>query len=170
MVSTDKIKELRGLTGAGVMDCKKALVETEGDIEAAIQVLRERGWSKLQEKAGKVTKEGMVDSYIHAEGKIGVLLEVNCETDFVAKNKDFRDFVHNLALHITASNPLYISEEDISQEDQFPDSTPEDDCLLEQAYVKDPEIKVKDYLAEIAAKIGENIVIRRFVRYELGKE
>ena len=166
MVSADKIKELRSLTSAGVMDCKKALLETKGDIQAAIQVLRDQGWSKLKEKSNRATKEGMVDSYIHAQGKIGVLLEVNCETDFVAKNEDFREFVHNLALHVAASNPLFVSAE----ETKASDSPPEDAALLEQTYVKNPEIKVKDYLAEIAAKIGENIVIKRFVRFELGKD
>lgn len=189
------VKDLRARTGAGFMDCKKALQEAKGDIETAIEFLRKKGLAELKKRASKIANEGLVDSYIHAGGKMGVLVEVNCETDFVARNEDFKEFAHNIAMHIAASNPLYIKRDDVPLEviekeseiykaqsleegkpahviekvvagriEKFYKSV----CLLEQPYVKNSDISVEDYLGEIATKIGENIVIKRFVRYELG--
>ncbi len=194
-LSASLVKDLRARTGAGFMDCKKALEEAKGDIETAVELLRKKGLAELKKRAAKITKEGLIDSYVHAGGKIGVLVEVNCETDFVARNEDFKEFVHNIALHIAASNPLYIERDDVPPEviekeieiykaqgleeekplhviekiaegriEKFYQSV----CLLDQPYIKNPDIKIEDYLGEIATKIGENIVIRRFVRYELG--
>lgn len=194
-LSASLVKDLRARTGAGFMDCKKALEEAKGDIETAVELLRKKGLAELKKRATKITKEGLIDSYVHAGGKIGVLVEVNCETDFVARNEDFKEFVHNIALHIAASNPLYVERDDVPPEviekeieiykaqgleerkplhviekiaegriEKFYQSV----CLLDQPYIKNPDIKIEDYLGEIATKIGENIVIRRFVRYELG--
>ncbi|MFQ5574575.1 MAG: translation elongation factor Ts [Terriglobia bacterium] len=164
MVKPEQIKELRGATGAGVMDCKKALVETDGDFDAAVKVLRQKGWSRLEGRSDRETKEGLVESYIHPGGRIGVLVEVSCETDFVARNVDFQEFVHDLALHIAASRPLVIAAD--GAEGDFE----KEDCLLEQPFVKDPNVLIKDCLADVASKIGEKIVIKRFTRYELGQD
>ncbi len=194
-LSASLVKDLRVRTGAGFMDCKKALEEAKGDIETAVELLRKKGLAELKKRAAKITKEGLIDSYVHAGGKIGVLVEVNCETDFVARNEDFKEFVHNIALHIAASNSLYIKRDDVPPEviekeieiykaQGFEERKPlhviekiaegriekfyQSVCLFDQPYIKNPDIKIEDYLGEIATKIGENIVIRRFVRYELG--
>lgn len=194
-ITMEKIKDLRGRTGAGVLDCKKALKETDGDVEKAVEHLREKGMAAASKKAGRVTAEGLVHSYIHMGGKIGVLLEVNCETDFVAKTDEFQDFVNNIALHIAAMNPEYVSREDIpadvvekekeilatqARNDGKPDHIVEkivegrlekfygDVCLLDQPFVKDDEKTISQLVKEKIAKIGENINVRRFVRYELG--
>ncbi|HDM77762.1 MAG TPA: translation elongation factor Ts [Deltaproteobacteria bacterium] len=191
------VKELRDKTNAGMMDCKKALQETGGDIKKAIDYLRQKGLAVAQKRAGRTTSEGMVQSYIHAGGRIGVLVEVNCETDFTAKSEAFQEFVKNLAMHIAATNPLGITREDVPEEvverereiykKQALDSgKPEhivekivtgkmekfykESCLLEQAYVKDPDITVQDYLNELIGKTGENIIIRRYTRYQLGED
>ena len=196
-VSTDKIKELRTITGAGVLDCKQALIETKGDIKTAIGALRKKGLAKLDKKSTRATNEGLIDSYIHTGGKIGVLVEVNCETDFVAQNKEFKEFVHNLAIHVAAANPTYISRDEVpsdvikkeeeiyiaqAKEQGKPKEIAtkiaegklekffEAECLFEQAYVKNPDITIKDYFGEVATKIGENIVIKRFVRLRIGEE
>jgi elongation factor Ts len=195
-ISATMVRELREKTSAGMMDCKKALEETKGDFEAAVDWLRKKGLSSAAKKAGRVAAEGCVESYIHGEGRIGVLLEVNCETDFVARTDGFREFVKNVALHIAATNPLSVSAEDVSadiverersvltakakEQGKKDDMIPKivdgqikkwlsENCLLEQAYVKNPDLKVGDYLKETIAKTGENMVVRRFVRFELGE-
>ncbi|MCG0277240.1 MAG: translation elongation factor Ts [Thermanaeromonas sp.] len=196
MVSAEVIKELRNRTGAGMMDCKRALEETGGDIERAIEVLRMKGLAAAAKKAGRVAKEGLVHAYIHGGGRIGVLIEVNCETDFVARTEEFRDLVHNLAMQVAASRPEYIKREDVPEEvlereksilraQALNEGKPEkvvekivsgrlekffqESCLLEQPYIKDPDRKVKDLIAEKIAKLGENIEVRRFVRFEVGE-
>jgi len=195
-VSAQLVKELREKTGAGMLDCKKALVEANGDIEKAIVILREKGLSKAAKKSGRIAAEGIVESYIHGGGRIGVLIEVNSETDFVAKNEEFKEFVKNMAMQVAASSPRYVSKEDVPAEEVekereillhqvINEGKPEhiaakivegrlekfyeEVCLLEQPYIRDPKIKVKDLLNEKIAKIGENIKIRRFVRYAVGE-
>lgn len=194
-VSAESVKKLREMTGAGMMDCKHALGEAKGDFDKAVQLLRQKGLAGLQKKAGRLAKEGIIDSYIHARGKIATLVEINCETDFVARNEEFRSFAHDMAMQVAATKPAYVSREDVPPEllreemelyregakkegkpeqviDKIVDGKIEKFyeavCLIDQPYIKDQDKRVKDYLAEIAGKIGENIVIRRFVRFELG--
>jgi len=189
------LKELRDLTGAGMMDIKAALDEAGNDKEKAIEILRKKGQSKMLKKADRVANEGIIESYIHAGGKVGVLLELNTETDFVARTDDFKDLAKELALHIAAANPLFVNTTDVSSEviekereiykEQAKDSGKpaevvekmiegklnkyfEETCLMEQPYIKEPEKKIKDFIAEKAAKLGENVVVRRFTRYHLG--
>lgn len=196
-INAQTVKELRDKTGAGMMDCKGALTEAGGDIEKAIEFLRKKGLSRAAKRAGRTANEGAVGSYIHMGGKIGVMVEVNCESDFVAKNEDFQSFVKDIAMHIAASSPLYLIEEDVPEDvlekekdiyrAQAKDSgKPEkvidkivegklkkfytEVCLLDQPYVKDTDITVSDYIKNIISKIGENIVIRRFVRFQLGED
>ncbi len=196
-ITTEKIRELRLKSGAGLLDCREALRECQGDLEKAYEYLRRKGLEKVKKKADRVAKEGLIESYVHQGGKIGVLVEVNCETDFVARNQEFKDFVHNLALQIAASAPSYISRADVPEEVKRKEEAfyreeaqktgkpaevvekivqgkmekfYEENCLLDQPYIRDTEIKVADYYGEIAGKLGENIVIRRFVRYSLGEE
>ena len=191
------VKELRQKTGAGIMDCKQALVENADDINKAIDWLRQKGLASVSKKAGRATNEGIIGSYLHPGNKIGVLLEVNCETDFVARNEEFQAFVRDLTLQLAAAKPLYVRREDIPQdvvakeiqiyrgqakEMGKPEATWEkiaagklekfyqDTCLLEQAFIKDPTLTIADLLAQKIAKIGENISIRRFTRYQLGEE
>ncbi|MGI6348431.1 MAG: translation elongation factor Ts [Eubacteriaceae bacterium] len=190
------VKELREKTGAGMMDCKKALVATEGNVGKAIDFLREKGLASAQKKGSRIAAEGVVASYIHMGGKIGVLVEVNCETDFVAKNENFLNFVKDISMHIAASNPLYLAEEDVPQEvidgekaiykaqamnEGKPENIAEkmvagrikkyfkEVCLLEQPFVKDMDKSVADVVQETIASIGENIKIRRFTRYQMGE-
>lgn len=196
MVDASLVKELRNRTGAGMMDCKKALVDAEGDLEKAITLLREKGLSAAVKKSGRITSEGLVDSYIHMGGKIGVLVEVNCETDFVAKNDEFKQFVKNITMQIAAANPQYISRDEVPREvvdkeaeifkaQAIKEGKPEkvidriiegkiekyyeEICLLEQAFIRDSDIKVSELLKETIAKLGENVTIRRFTRYEMGE-
>lgn len=196
-IKAELVKELREKSSAGMMDCKKALVESNGDIKKAEEILKEKGLAKASKKASRATKEGIIDSYIHIGSKIGVILEVNCETDFVARNEMFKNFVHDIALHITAAAPLYVSKEDVPQEvldkekelyrkQALNEGKPEkiidkiaegklkkyyeENCLLEQPFVKDNDVKIGDLLKQNIAKIGENIVIKRFERYILGEE
>jgi len=196
MITASMVKELRERTGAGMMDCKKALQDANGDIEKAIELLRERGLAAAAKKTGRIAAEGIVDSYIHFGGKIGVLVEVNCETDFVAKTDDFKSFVRDIAMHIAAANPQYLSRDDVPQEvvekereilrtQTLNEGKPEkivdkivdgrinkfykEVCLLEQPYVRDPDKTVQDVVMETIAKFGENINIRRFTRYEMGE-
>ena len=192
----DAIKKLREKTNAGVIDCKSALREAGGDLEKAIEILRKRGAAMASKKAGRSAKEGCIESYIHLGGKIGVLVEVSCETDFVARNDDFKLFVKDMAMQVAASNPIYVKKEEVPPEmisketDIFkaqikgkPESALvgriiegklakfyEETCLLEQPFIKDTNLKVKDILTSMIAKIGENIVIRRFARYQVGEE
>ncbi|AEJ43296.1 translation elongation factor Ts [Alicyclobacillus acidocaldarius subsp. acidocaldarius Tc-4-1] len=190
------VKELRERTGAGMMDCKKALTEAGGDMEQAIVILRERGLAQAAKKAGRIAAEGVVEAYIHGGGRIGVLVEVNCETDFVAKNEEFRTFVKDIAMHIAASNPQYVRREEVPQDvierereilraQTLNEGKPEhvvdkivegrlekffkENCLLEQPFVKDPDKTVDTLVKEKIATIGENISIRRFARFVVGE-
>ena len=193
---TDAIKKLREKTNAGIVACKKALGESGGDVDKAIEILRKQGVALASKKVGRSAKEGRIDSYIHLGGKIGVLVEVNCESDFVARNDDFKAFVKDVAMQIAASSPLYVKKEDVPEsaikketdiiKAQAIAGKPaqaaekivegklakfyEDACLLEQPFIKDPSMKVKDILTSMVAKIGENIIIRRFVRFQTGEE
>lgn len=195
-VTAALVKELREKTGAGMMDCKKALVEAEGDLDRASEVLRERGLASAAKKAGRVASEGLVGSYIHAGGRIGVLVEINCETDFVAKNEDFQTFVRDVAMHIAAVNPTYVRREEVPTDEverereilrnqTLNEGKPEhivdkivdgridkffkDNCLLEQQFVKDSDKTVETLVKEHIASIGENISIRRFSRFVVGE-
>jgi len=197
-VSLEMIKELREKTGAGVMDAKRALLEANGNMEKAILILREKGVVKAAKKASRIAKEGVIESYIHTGSKLGVLLELNCETDFVARTDEFKNLAKELCLQIAGMNPLYISKEDVPQEviereksiykaqlEKEGNKPPhviekiingkiekfyEEVCLLEQPFVRNPEIKVKDLITEAISKLGENIVVRRFTRYVVGEE
>ena len=171
--SVNAIKELRDLTCSSVAHCKKALEEAKGDIKQAVVLLRKQGLEIAAKKQSRIAKEGRIDCYIHHGNKIGVLLEVNCESDFVAKNEEFSKFTKDLAMQIAATSPEYIRKEDVPEEVLKHEKNKEDyyknNCLLEQVFVKDPNLMIKDYLGSIVAKIGENIVIRRFIRYKLGE-
>lgn len=195
-ISAQMVKDLREKTGAGMMDCKTALAESAGDMEKAIDILRTKGLSRAAKRAGRAAKEGMVGSYIHMGGKIGVLVEVNCESDFVARTDDFVAFVKDIAMQVAASSPQYLSSEDVPeavlarerdiyraqvQDAKKPENVIEkivegklkkyytEVCLLDQPFVKDPNISVSEYLTNMIAKIGENMIIRRFVRFQLGE-
>ncbi|OFZ56666.1 MAG: elongation factor Ts [Bdellovibrionales bacterium RIFOXYC1_FULL_54_43] len=195
-ISASQVKELREKTGAGMMDCKKALAESSGDFEKAIDYLRKKGIAAAAKKAGRATKEGAVFSYIHGEGKVGVMVEVNCETDFVARTEQFRQFVKDVSMHIAAANPQWVRQEDVPAEvvqkekeiaiAQMQNSGKpaavlekiaegklkkfyEDTCLLNQAFVKDPNKSIDQLLKETIATLGENIAIRRFARFVLGE-
>ncbi len=195
-ITSAMVKDLRERTGAGMMDCKKALVESDGDTEKAIALLREKGLAAAAKKAGRIAAEGMVESYIHMGGKIGVLVEVNCETDFVAKTDQFKTFCHDVAMHIAAANPLYVAKEEVPMEalnkekeifraQALNEGKPEkivdrmvegrvekyfkEVCLLEQPFVKDTDKTIKDLVSDATVAIGEKISIRRFTRYERGE-
>jgi len=190
------VKQLRDKTGSGMMDCKKALAENSGDMEKAIDFLRKKGLATAAKRAGRATTEGVVQPYVHTGGKLGVMVEVNCETDFVAKSEDFQEFAKNVAMHIAATSPIGISPEDVPAEtlarekDIYMDQArqtgkPEnviekivegkmnkflkENCLMNQAYVRNPDITIADLLNELIAKIGENITIKRFVRFQIGE-
>lgn len=173
-VSLDLIKELRELTCASVAHCKRALEESGGDIKKAAQLLRKQGLEIAAKKQGRVAGEGRIEAYVHHGNKIGVLLEVNCESDFVARNSDFMQFTKDVSMQIAASDPSYIKREDVPKEVIEQEKDREEfikqNCLLEQAFVKDPTITIKDYLGSLIAKIGENVVIRRFTRYKVGEQ
>jgi elongation factor Ts len=164
-ITTAKIKELREQSGAGIMDCRNALVGCGGDIEKALEVLREKGLLTAQKKAERATSQGLVEAYIHTAGRIGAMVEVNCETDFVARTDEYKQLVHCLAMQVAALAPKYISEEEIKEGEEI---DPKEACLLSQPYIKDPTRTVKDIIVETIAKVGENIRVRRFIRYELG--
>jgi elongation factor Ts len=195
-ISAESVKTLRARTGAGIMDCKEALAETSGDMEKAIEHLRKKGIATAQKRAARATSEGVVQSYIHLGGKIGVIVEVNCETDFVAKTDDFKEFAKNIAMHIAASRPLGIVPEDIPQtviekekeiyrhqarETGKPENMLEkivegkmskfykESCLMQQPYVRDPNLSIADVLNDMIAKTGEKITIRRFARFQIGE-
>ena len=196
-INATMIKELRVRTNAGIMDCKEALNEADGDMEKAVDFLRKKGLATALKRAGRQTSEGVINSYIHAGGKIGVLVEVNCETDFVGRTDQFKEFVKNLAMHVAATKPLGISREDIAEElvkreeeiyraqakemgkpDKILDKIVQgkmekfyrESCLLEQQYVKDTDLTIQDLIHEMVSKTGENITVGRFVRYQLGGE
>ncbi len=195
-IDAQAVKALREKTGAGMMDCKKALQEAGGDEEKAVNNLREKGLSAAARRAGKSANQGIVDSYIHLGGKIGVLVEVNCETDFVARNDEFRTFVRNICLQVAATNPAFLKKEDVPEKvldnerqiikaQALNEGKPEkviekivegriekyyrENCLMEQAYVRNEDITINELLTELIAKIGENIIIRRYSRFEVGE-
>jgi len=193
---SELVKELREKTGAGILDCQKALTENGNSIDKAIDYLRQKGLAAAQKRAGRETNQGLIHAYIHAGGKIGVLIEVNCETDFVARNEQFKAFVNDLALQVAAASPSYVRREEIAADvvakersiyegqakelGKPPAAWPkivegklekfyQENCLLEQAFIKDPSVVIKDLLAQQIAKIGENMNIRRFTRFQLGQ-
>ena len=195
-IKAEQVKQLRDMTGIGMMECKRALQEAGGDLEKAITILRKKGYARAKDKMDRETSEGLIGSYIHINGKIGVLVELNCETDFVARNEEFQTLVKNIAMHIAATNPKYIAPEDIEDEvleqekeiirAQFKDSNKppqviekivegklkkfyEEICLLEQAYIRDDKMTIAELIASHIAKFGENIQIKRFARFEIGQ-
>jgi len=195
-ISAALVKQLREKSGAGMMDCKNALKECDGDIEKASDFLRKKGLATAAKRAGRAMSEGVVESYIHMGGKLGVLVEVNCETDFVAKNDDFKEFARNVAMQIAATNPVGIKEEDVPEDavnrerevyrgqalelgkpekmiekivDGKMNKFFKENCLMNQAYVRNPDITIADLINELIAKIGENITIKRFVRFQIGE-
>jgi elongation factor Ts len=195
-ISADAVKKLREKTGVGLMDCKEALKQSNGDMEKAMDYLREKGLAKLQKRMGKVASEGSIVSYIHTGGKIGAMVEVNCETDFVANTKEFQEFAKDIAMQITATNPLYVKREDVAQDvvekekeiykkqalesgkpekilDKIAEGKLEkfyqEICLVEQSFIKNPDITVKELMEELVVKMGEKILINRFVRFQLGE-
>ena len=190
------VKDLRALTGAGILDCKKALAENDGDVQKAIDYLREKGLAKAVKKADRAASQGLVFSYIHNTGKLGTLVEINCETDFVAKTDEFQTLGHDIAMHIAAANPGYLNAEEVPAEvlekekeiykaQGMEEGKPEhicekiaegrvrkfyeENCLVEQGFIRDPEKKIKDMVIEAIAKLGENIVIKRFSRFSIGE-
>jgi len=191
----DAIKKLREKTNAGIVACQKALKDSSGDVDKAIEILRKQGVALASRKMGRSAKEGRVESYIHLGGKIGVLVEIDCESDFVARNEDFKTFVKDVAMQVAASNPIFVGKEDVSEEAVKKETEIikaqlvgkpaqavnkiiegklakffEDACLLEQPFIKDSSMKVRDVVTSMIAKIGENIVVRRFVRFQVGEE
>lgn len=196
-VSGEQVRELREKTGAGMLECKKALVSTSGDVEKAIVLLREKGLASAEKKSGRATKEGVVNAYIHGNGRIGVLIEVNCETDFVSRNEKFQQMVRDIAMHVAAMNPRFVSSDQIPEEiktsemdiykAQAKDSGKpaniiekmvegrykkfcDEVCLLSQPFVKNPDQTISDFIKENISVIGENISVRRFVRWQLGEQ
>lgn len=195
-ITASQVKELREMTGVGMMDCKSALIEADGDMDRAVEILREKGLAAAAKKAGRVASQGIVDAYIHGGGRIGVLVEVNCETDFVANTAEFRSFVHDIAMQIAAANPQYVAKEDVPadvlekekeilRQQAINEGKPEnildkivegridkfykEACLLEQPFIRDTDRAVKDLVTEQITKFGEKINIRRFTRYEMGE-
>ncbi len=164
-ISADDVRKLREETGAGVMDCKRALTETDGDFEKAKEALRQRGLAAAEKKAGRVAAQGLIESYIHAGGRIGVLLELNCESDFVARTDDFRSLAHDLAMQVAALAPTYIRAEDVPADTQVEPN----EVLLNQPVIRDAGVTIQDLIRNNLAKLGENIQVRRFVRFALGE-
>ncbi|MBX5466663.1 MAG: translation elongation factor Ts [Firmicutes bacterium] len=196
MITAQDVKRLRERTGAGMMECKKALTDAQGDFERAVDLLRERGLAQAAKKAGRVANEGVIESYIHSQGRIGVLVEVNCETDFVANTPDFRNLAHDLAMHIAAARPRYLNREavpadeveherEVLRRQAMAEGKPpaivekmvegrlnkffQEVCLLEQPFVKNPDVTVDQFIKEHIARLGEQITVRRFTRYERGE-
>jgi elongation factor Ts len=176
--STSQVKELRERTGAGIMDCKRALEETGGDLERAAAVIRQQGLAKAEKKSGRAAQQGVIEPYIHGAGRIGALVEVNCETDFVARTEDFRGLAHDLAMQVAATSPRYVSEEEIPAEAMpelereygSKERALEAVSLLDQPFIKDGKQTVRDLVRDRIAKLGENIVVRRFARFEVGAD
>jgi len=195
-ISAEAVKKLREKTGVGLMDCKEALKQSNGDMEKAVDFLREKGLAKLQKRMGRTASEGTIASYIHTGGKVGVMVEVNSETDFVANTKEFQEFAKDVAMQITASNPLYVKREDVPQDvidkekdiyrkqalesgkpekiiDKIAEGKLEkfyqEICLVEQSYIKNPDLTIKELLEELVVKMGEKIIVNRFVRFQLGE-
>ncbi len=164
-VSIVMLRELRDQCGAGIMECRNALLATGGDIDKALQVLKEKGLLKAKKKAERATTQGLIEAYIHTWGRIGAMVELNCETDFVARTDEFKELAHDLAMQIAAMPPQFISTEEVAEE---VDIEPETDCLLLQPYIKSPDKTVQDIITETIARVGENIKVKRFTRFELG--
>ena len=164
-ISASTVKDLRERSGAGIMECKRALEEATGDIEKALALLHDQGFLKAEQRAHRETRQGMVEVYVHAGGRIGALVEVNCETDFVGRTDTFKDLAHDLVLQIAAANPLFLSADDVPPEDG---TDPSEVALLEQPFIKDPGKSVRELVNEVIGKTGENIRVRRFARFELG--
>ena len=175
-ITANHVKELRERTGAGIMDCKRALEETGGDMERAAEILKQQGLARAEKKAGRAAMQGIVEPYIHAGGRIGAIVEVNCETDFVARTPDFRALAHDIAMQVAATSPRYVSADEISDDDvaaleqEFGDRKRalEVVSLLDQPFIKDPRVTVRDLIRSQIGKLGENIVVRRFARFEVG--
>jgi len=165
-ISTDKLKELRELSGAGIMACRNALVEAESDMEKALQILKEQSVFIVEKKKDRVVSQGLIEAYIHAGGRIGVLVEVNCESDFVARTDEFKELAHNLAMQVAAIPPMFVSQESVPEGS---DINVQEACLLLQPYIKDLNITVQDLVNETISKVGENIKVNRFARFELGE-
>ena len=165
-INIDTIKALRGLTSAGIMDCKSALEESDGDLAKAEEILRSKGIASAIKKSTRETNQGLVESYIHSGGRIGAIVEANCETDFVARTDDFKALAHNLAMQVAAMAPKYVDVSDIPDGDQ---ENAEEVCLLQQPFIKDPSLSVQDLVREAAGKLGENVQVRRFTRFALGE-
>ena len=164
-IPTERIKELRGQSGAGIMDCRNALVKAEGDMERALQILKQQSLVKAQKKAERSATQGLIEAYIHTGGCIGAMVEVNCESDFVARTDEFRELAHHLAMQVAAQAPQFISGQEVPK---GADIEPESACLLLQPYIKNPNMTVQDIITETIAKVGENIKVSRFARFELG--
>jgi elongation factor Ts len=164
-ITTQMVKELRERSGAGIMDCRNVLVETEGDTEKALEILREKGLLKAQKKAERATGQGLVEAYVHTAGRLAAMVEVNCETDFVARTDVFKDLAHSLAMQVAALSPKYVSEAEMPADET---AESKEVCLLLQPYIKDPARTVNDLIVDAVAKTGENIKVRRFIRFELG--
>ncbi len=165
-ISTDMIKQLRDQTGAGIMDCRSALVDTDGDMAKAEVLLKEKNMVRIEMKSSRTADQGIVETYIHTGGRIGAMVELNCETDFVARTTEFRELAHSLAMQIAAQEPVCIDETQVPDD---PDCDPEIACLLLQPFIKDPDVKIRDLISETASKVRENIRVRRFARFELGQ-
>lgn len=165
-VTVEAIKALREQSGAGVMDCKKALADAQGDMQKAVELLRIKGISIAANKASREAKEGIVDCYVHSGNRVGAIVEVNCETDFVARTQEFRDMVHDLAMQVAAMSPLYVDQESIPE---GVDGSPQEISLLQQPYIKDPSKTVHDVINDVIGKVGENVQVRRFIRFALGE-
>jgi elongation factor Ts len=162
------VKDLREQTGAGIMDCKKALIESEGNVDKALEILKQKGFLKAKKKVERIAAQGRIEAYIHGGGRIGAMVEVNCETDFVARTKEFKELAHELAMQVAAMNPQFISEEEIPQDTDIEDIEPQVACLLLQPYIRDLTKSIQDIITETIARTGENIRVNRFARFELG--
>ena len=166
-IRVETVKELREQSGAAIMQCQSALIEAEGDIEKALQILKQKSLFQAEKKANRTTSQGLIEAYIHGGGRIGAMVELNCETDFVARTDEFKELAHHLAMQVAAMNPRFISKEEVPKGS---DIEPQTACLLLQADIKEPERTVKEIIAETIAKVGENIRISRFARFELGEQ
>ncbi len=165
-ISVTLIKELRDKTSAGVMECKRALQQSEGNLDRACNILREQGLARAEKKADRVASQGLVEAYVHGGGRIGSMVELNCETDFVAHTDEFKALIHDLALQVAATDPHFISSAEIPEGEKL---NPEEVCLLSQPFIKDPSRRISDIVADVSAKMGEKVAVRRFARFELGK-
>jgi len=166
-ISTEQIKELRDITSAGIMDCRNALIKADGDMEKAAELLKEQSLVRIEKKSQRQTSQGLVESYVHTGGRIGAMVEVNCETDFVARTPEFQELVHNIAMQVAAQEPQCITREQLAED---ADVEPEIACLMLQPFIRDPDLTIQDLINEVAAKVGENVKVSRFARFELGRD